>query len=88
MPGMLILLLLVVWVGAIAVFVSFDWPDNHLWVPVFLAIAGVFGSILPVAIAPNVALIANAATLILFILSLERLRSKRWRAVAFVNHRR
>lgn len=87
MPGMLILLLLAIWVGAIAVLVSLDWPNNHLWIPVFLAVAGVFSSILPVAIAPNVALITNAATLALFALSLERLRPRRWRAVAFVNHR-
>ena len=87
MPGTLILLLLAIWVGAIAVFVSSDWSDKHLWIPVFLAVAGIFGSILPVALAPNVALIANAATLVLFILSLERLRPRHWRAVAIVSHR-
>jgi len=86
--GTLILLLLAIWVGAIAVFVSLDWPNNHLWIPVFLAVAGIFGSVLPVAIAPNVALIANAATLVLFILALERLKPRHRRAVIFVNHRR
>jgi hypothetical protein len=87
-PGTLILLLLAIWVGAIAVFVSLDWADNHLWIPVFLAVAGIFGSVLPVAIAPNVALIANAATLVLFILALERLKPRHRRAVISVNHRR
>jgi hypothetical protein len=87
-PETLILLLLAIWVVAIAVFVSLDWPDKHLWIPVLLALAGVFGSILPVAIAPNVALVANAAMLVLFIVSLERLRPRRRRAIAFVNHRR
>lgn len=88
MPGTLILLLVAIWVGAIAVLVSLDWPDNHLWIPVSLAVAGVFGSVLPAAVAPNRALIANAATLALFILALERLRPRHRRAVVFVNHRR
>jgi hypothetical protein len=74
--------------GAIAVFVSLDLPDKLLWIPGLLALAGVFGSILPVVIAPNVALVANAATLTLFIVSLENLRPKPRRAIAFRSHRR
>ena len=87
MPGTLVLLLLAIWVGAIAVIVSSDWPDNHPWIPVFLAVAGLFGSVLPVAVAPNVALIANAVTLALFIVSWERLKSRHRRVVVFVSHR-
>jgi len=87
-PGTLILLLLAIWVGGIGVLVSLDCPDNHLWIPVLLAVAGIFGSVLPVAVAPNIALIANAATLALFLLALERLRPRHRRAVAFVSHRR
>ena len=88
MPGTLILLLLAIWVGAIAVLVSLDWPDNHLWIPVFLAVVGIFGAVLPAAVAPNGALVANAVTLALFILALERLRPRHRRAVVFVNYRR
>ena len=88
MPGTLILLLLAIWVGAIAVIVSSDWPDNHPWIPVFLAVAGLFGSVLPVAVAPNVALIANTVTLALFIVSLERFKSRHRRLVVFATHRR
>jgi len=87
-PGTLILLLLAIWVGGIAVFVSLDWPDNHLWVPVLLAVAGIFGSVLPVAVAPDIALIANAATFALFILALQRLKPRHRRAIVFVSHRR
>ena len=60
-----------------------DLADKFLWVPVFLALAGVFSAILPLAITPNVALIANAATLALFIVSLEVLTRKRRLSVAF-----
>ena len=84
MPGALIALLLAVWVGAIAIFVWVDLADKFLWVPVLLALAGVFSSILPLATAPNVALIANAATLVLFIVSLQVLTTKRRLSVAFV----
>lgn len=83
MPGALIALLLAVWVGAIAVFVWVDLADKFLWVPVLLALAGVFSSILPLATAPNLALIANAATLVLFIVSLQVLTTKHRLSVAF-----
>ncbi len=88
MPVQLILLLLIVWTGAIVAFSYITLCDKHLWIPVLLALAGVFSSLLPLAITPNIALVANAATLILFIVSLERLRPKRRRAIAFVSHRR
>jgi cytochrome bd-type quinol oxidase subunit 1 len=81
------LLLLAIWGGAITLVVSLDLADKHLGIPVFLALTGVFGSILPLAIALNIALVANAATLVLFIVSLERLKPKRRRAIAFVSHR-
>ena len=61
--------------------------DKYLWIPVLFALAGVFSSLLPLAITPSIALVANATTLILFIVSLERLRPKRRRAIAFVSHR-
>ena len=87
-PGSLILLLLAIWVGAIAVMVSVDSRDNPLWIPVFLAVAGLFASVLPVAVDPNTALIANAATLAVFILSLKRLKPRHGRAVVLLSHRR
>lgn len=87
MSVQLVLLLLIVWTGAIVVFSYITWSDKHLWIPVLLALGGVFGSLLPLAINSTVALVANAATLILFIVSLERLKPKRRRASAFVSHR-
>jgi hypothetical protein len=87
MPLQLILLLLVVWAGAIAAFSYISLSDKYLWIPTLLALAGVFSSLLPLATNSRIVLVANAATLILFIVSLERLRPKRRRAVAFVSHR-
>ena len=87
MPGQLILLLLITWTGAIAAFIYMTLSDKYLWIPVLFALAGVFSSLLPLAITPSIALVANATTLILFIVSLERLRPKRRRAIAFVSHR-
>jgi hypothetical protein len=87
LPGQLILLLLIVWTGSIAAFSYITLSDRHLWIPVLLALAGVFGSLLPLATTPNIALVANAATLILFIVSLQTLRPKCRRAIASVSHR-
>lgn len=82
MPSQLILLLLIVWTGSIAAFSYLALSEKHLWIPVLLALAGVFSSLLPLAINPNIALVANAATLGLFIVSLERLRQKRRHVIA------
>ena len=56
MPLALTLMLLTIWAGAIFTFVNFDFSDERLWVPVFLALVGVFGSILPLVVAPVMAL--------------------------------
>jgi hypothetical protein len=77
MPGTLVLVLLAMWVGAIAVLVYADLADRFLWVPVLLAITGVFASILPLAMPPNIAMVVNAATLTLFILSVQVSKPKR-----------
>jgi hypothetical protein len=80
-------LLLIVWTVPIVAFSYMTLSDKYLWIPVLLALAGVFSSLLPLAITPSIALVANAATLILFIVSLERSRPKRRRAIAVVSHR-
>jgi hypothetical protein len=88
MPGQLILVLLMVWSGPIAAFSYITLTDKYLWIPVLLALAGVFSSLLPLAVTPNIALVVNAATMILFIVSLERLRSKHRQAIACASRRR
>ena len=87
MPETLAVLLLAVWVGAIAVLVNAERTDKFLWLLVLLAVAGVFSSILPLAITPEVAVVANGATLILFIVLLEILNPKHRLTFARIRHR-
>ena len=87
MPETFAVLLLVVWVGAIAFFVNVERADKFLWIPVLLAVAGMFSSILPLAISFNVAVIANGATLILFMVSLEILNPEYRLTFARIRHR-
>jgi hypothetical protein len=87
MPETLAVLLLAVWVGAIAILVNAERTDKFLWILVLLAVAGVFSSILPLAITHEVAVVANGATLILFIVLLEILNPKHRLTFARIRHR-
>jgi len=87
MPGTLAILLLAVWIGAIAVFVNAERADKFLWLLVLLAVAGVFSSILPLTISLNVAVVENGATLILFIVLLEVLSPKHRLTMVRIRHR-
>ncbi len=78
--------LLAVWTVAIGTFVYSNLADRFLWIPMLLAFAGVFGSILVLAIPANITLAANVATLILFVVSLEVLKRRR-SSIAFMRHR-
>ena len=73
----LVLALLAMWMAAIAVLVSADLAERFLWVPIFLALTGVFASILPLVMSPNVAVVVNATTLTLFIVSVQLSKTKR-----------
>jgi hypothetical protein len=87
MPETLAVLLLAVWVGAIAILVNAERTDKFLWILVLLAVAGVFSSILPLAITLEVAVVANGATLILFIVLLEILNPIHRLTFARIRHR-
>ena len=87
MPETLAVLLLAVWAGAIVILVSAERADKLLWIPVLLAVAGMFSAILPLAISFNVAVVANGATLILFMVSLEMLNPQHQLAIARIRHR-
>jgi len=87
MPGTVVLLILAVWVGAIAVLAYLERADKFLWIPVLLAVAGVFSSILPFATSRNLAVITNGVILILFIVSLELLKTKRRISVPVLRRR-
>jgi hypothetical protein len=87
MPVTLAVLLLAIWVGAIAVLVNVDRADRFLWIPILLAVAGVFSSTLPLAVPFNVAVVANGATLILFVVSLGVLNPKYGLVIARIRRR-
>jgi hypothetical protein len=79
-------LLLAVWTVAIAALVYSNLANRLLWIPVLLALTGVFGSLFALAIPTNITLAVNEATLVLFIVSLEVLRKRRSATVS-MRHR-
>jgi hypothetical protein len=87
MPEKLMVLLLAVWIGAIAVLIYVDRAEKFLWIPVLLALAGLFSSMLPLAISPNMAAVANGAILFLFIVSFGVLKKNRRSPIALMRHR-
>ncbi len=62
MPETFAVLLLAVWAGAIVVLVNVERADKLLWIPVVLAVAGMFSAILPLAIPFYISVVANGAT--------------------------
>ena len=77
--------LLAVWTVGIVVLVCSNIENRFLLVPVFLAFSGVFGLIVVFAIPLAGTVAANAATFVLFIVSLEVLKKPR-PAHAFTKH--
>jgi hypothetical protein len=80
-------LLLAVWMVAIGILVYSNLADRFLWIPLLLALAGVFGSIFVIAIPGSITLAANVATLVTFIVSVEVLKKKHRSAMAVMRHR-
>jgi len=76
MSSTLIPLLLAAWVAAVVLFVYVESMGRFLWIEVALALAGVFGAILPLVISPYTAFVINATTLVLFIISLEVFKAR------------
>lgn len=71
------LVLLVVWILAIGVLLHSDLAQRFLWIPVALALAGLFGSMIMLAIPGAVTLAANVVILALLFVSLEVLKKRR-----------
>jgi hypothetical protein len=70
------LLLFAAWIIAIAVVVRSNRVDRFLWIPAVIALAGVLGSVLVLAIPAGITLAANEATLVMFIISFEVLKRR------------
>jgi hypothetical protein len=64
-----ILLQYVVWAGAIVVVAQAVRAHKYVWIGLFLAVAGLFNPIRPVALAANVFLVLDAITMVLFMVS-------------------
>ncbi len=79
-------LLLAGWTIGIVVFVCSNVADRFLLVPVILAFGGVFSLIVVFAIPVTATVAANAATFVLFIVSLEVLQKRRF-VHALTKHR-
>lgn len=79
-------LLLIAWTLAIGAFVYSNLAERFLWIPVLLALAGVFGSVFALVVPANMTLAVNEAILATFLVALKVLKSKRRSAVAFVRH--
>ena len=87
MPEKLMVLLLAVWIGAIAVLVLTDRAERFLWIPVLLALGGLFSTMLPLTISPHAAAVANGTILFLFIVSFGVLEKNRRLPIALMRHR-
>jgi hypothetical protein len=73
MSGALVLVLLALWVGAIIILVTADRPPRFLWIPILVALTGVFASCLPLVIDYTSAGIINVILLVAFIVALASL---------------
>jgi uncharacterized protein DUF6804 len=81
------LLRLVVCAGAVVAFAEAARGGKYIWIGIFLAVAALFNPILPVALPPTVLLVLNATTLILFMLSLQVLKTKPRLSIASITDR-
>lgn len=81
------LLQFVVLAGAVAVVAQAFGGRRYLWVGMFLAVAGLFNPIRPVALSPSVFLFLDAITLVLFMVSLGRLMMKPRLSIASITDR-
>jgi hypothetical protein len=80
-------LLLAVWMVAIGGFVLSNLADRFLWIPVLLALAGLFASVFALAIPASIILAVNVATLASFVVSVEVLKKKNRSWIALMGRR-
>jgi hypothetical protein len=80
-------LLFAAWTVAIAVFAYRNLLERFLWIPVVLALAGVFGSLFVLSFPNPASLLANETLLVMFIVSLDLLGENRRLPIPSVHHR-
>jgi hypothetical protein len=82
MSGTLVVLMLAVWVGATGILLTAGPVGKFLWVPVVLAVAGVFCSTLPLTISSNTAVAVNGAILLFFVTAMAGILKQERRLAA------
>jgi hypothetical protein len=81
------LLIWIVWAGTIVVFAQATRAGKYLWTGIFGVLVVLFNPVLPIPISASQALILNATTLILFMVSVESLREKPRLSIASITGR-
>jgi hypothetical protein len=82
--GATVLLNWIIWAGTIVVFAQAIRTGKYLWIAVFILLAVLFNPMVQVPLSANQALILDAATLILFMVSLAALKAKPRLSIASV----
>jgi hypothetical protein len=73
--------------GAIAVLVQAVRAGKYVWMGLFVAIACIFNPIRPLAVSASVFLVADALTLLLFMVSLRSLETHPRQSIASITDR-
>jgi hypothetical protein len=81
------LLELAVLAGAVAVLVQAVRAGKYVWTGLFVAVACLFNPIRPISFSPSVFLFMNAATLVLFMVSLRGLETRPRLSIASITDR-
>ena len=81
------LLELAVLAGAAAVLVQAVRAGKHVWIGLFVAVACIFNPIRPISFSPSVFLFMDAATLVLFMVSLRGLEARPRLSIASITDR-
>ena len=73
--------------GAVAVLVQAVRAGKYVWIGLFVAVACIFNPLRPVTFSPNVFLVLDAITLVMFMVSLGRLAARPKLSIASITDR-
>jgi hypothetical protein len=73
--------------GVVAVVVQAVRAGKYVWIGLFVAVACIFNPIRPISFSPGAFLFMDAATLLLFMVSLRGLETKRELSIASITDR-
>ena len=73
--------------GAVAVLVQAIRAGKYVWIGLLVAVASIFNPVRPMSFSPSVFLILDALTLVLFMVSLRGLETRRRLSIASITDR-